>query len=321
MAGVIRGAAGSCAFALLAAGFASGAENPAPGEESQIYQWIREVRADIGSARSAIENRVLNAEARQAERIGAVHQRVDALEITASETRSPSWLHPLGITGSNIFEILAFIGVALGVWIAFRRYFARGEKKRSNRYIEPETRKVEAQLAERQQRAHEQELSNQYIELETRKLEAQLRERQLRAQEKEERWTHISFLFALSQRLLEDRELAQLLDILERPSRQAHLRNMLRKSGMAELNDEEARLLRALNRLLDHLELVAMAWNDALFTLQEVGVFLRRVAALTGGASLPELTSYCAQHHPLTHGLAKACHEFEAQGNQDLAPE
>lgn len=318
MAGVVRRAAGSCALALLAAGFASGAENPAPGEESQIYQWIREVRADIGSARSAIENRVLNAEARQAERIGEVHQRVDALEITASETRSRSLLHPLGITGSNIFDILALIGVALAVWIAFRRFFAEG--KRSNRTIESETRKFEARLRERQQRVNEKELSNQYIELETRKLEAQLRERQLRAQEKEERWTHISFLFAQSQRLLEDRELAQLLDILERPSRQAHLRNMLRKSGMAELNDEEARLLRALNRLLDHLELVAMAWNDALFTLQEAGVFLRRVAALTGGAALPELTSYCAQHYPMTHGLAKACHEFEAQGNQDLAP-
>jgi hypothetical protein len=288
MAGLIPRIAGLVAMSLALANFASAAETPAPAEDGQLKAWFREVRADIGSARSAIENRVLNAEARQAERIGEVHERVDALEGVPGDTHPGSGMQPLDITWNIIVVASSLIGVALGVLIASRRDTAVREK----------------------------ELSIQPIEWETRKLEAQLQERQLRTHEKEQRWTRISFLFAQAQRLLEDRELSHILDILERPSRHAPLRNMLRKLGTAGLNDEEARLLRALNRLLDRLELVAMAWNDELFTLQEIGAFLRHVASLTGRAALPELTSYCAQHYQLTHRLAKACEEFEVQANR-----
>jgi hypothetical protein len=279
----IRSVALLCAYALLVAGSASSQESPKASGDRQIENWFREVRSDIGSARSAIENRILNAEARQAERIGEVQRRLDAVENIESDTRPRSMLQPSEITWSDLIDTLALVGVAIGVWIALRRFPARNEKEDN----------VET------------------AEWETRKLEAQIREQQLRAHEKEQRWTRISFLFAQAQRLLDDRELSHVLDILERPSRQAPMKNMLGKFGTTALNDEETRLLRALNRLLDRLELVAMAWNDEVVTLQEVGVFLRHVAAMTRRTGLPELTSYCAQHYQLTHALAKACHEFE----------
>lgn len=271
------------AYALLVAGQALGQEGPQAGADRQMETWFREVRADIGSARSAIENRILNAEARQAERIGELQQRLDALESSTGQTHARSRLEPSEITWSDLIAGLALIGVAIGAWIVLRRFPAGGERANDT----------------------------QPGEWETRKLEAQIREQQLRAHEKEQRWTRISFLFAQAQRLLDDRELSHVLDILERPSRQAPMKNMLGKFGTTALNDEETRLLRALNRLLDRLELVAMAWNDEVVTLQEVGVFLRHVAAMTRRSTLPELTSYCAEHYQLTHALAKACHEFE----------
>lgn len=283
MTGVICRVAMRSAFALLLASSASGQAPHEVDDVRQIDGWFREVRADIGSARSAIENRVLNAEARQAERIGEVQRRVDALESAASQTRTRSRLHPSEITWSHLIEGLALLGVAIVAWIAFRRYPPGGDT----------------------------DAGTQAAEWETRKLEAQIREQQLRAYEKEQRWTRISFLFAQAQRLLEDRELSHVLDILERPSRQAPMKNMLAKFGTAALNDEETRLLRALNRLLDRLELVAMAWTDEVVSLQEVGVFLRHVAVMTRRTALPELTSYCAKHYQLTHAFAKACQEFE----------
>jgi hypothetical protein len=266
---------------LLAAAPAMGVE----GDEDSLADRFRELRADIGSARSAIENRVLNAEARQAERIDAVKERVDALE--GGQEMAPAaqpLLHPREVTWGVVLGGLALLILAVTAWTAVRRYSAAREKERGVRYAEWETRK----------------------------LEAQLREQQLFAYEKEQRWSRISFLFAQAQGLLEDRALLEVLDMLEHPERQGPLSEVLRKLGVSELDAEETRLLRALDRLLDRLELIAMAWKGEVITVHEIGVFARYLAHVDR-AKLPELRRYCADRYPLTLALAKACAGLQPQ--------